>query len=329
MISSKKFKERARRAGADLVGIASMDRFEGAPKEMDPRQIFPEAKAAVVFGFRIPRGCFRGIEEGTYFNAYPSMGYANINLVAAPIVLRETSLFLEDEGYEAVPIQNMCFYTTAEPHTGEIRRGKRMRSVSVAPGRPAPDILVSFRFAAVAAGLGEIGYSKVFLSPEYGPRQRLAMLLTDAPLEPDPIFEEKICDRCLLCVKECSGNAISRTETIKMNLAGKNLEWGKLDHVRCSSAYTGGKRETNPFFPPGADEEKLLSHLYGEGQKDEENLVKIMPYTYASLWNFHHNSAVEGARGCIRACMIHLEETGRIKASFKEPFRKRKPWALK
>jgi hypothetical protein len=43
---------------------------------------------------------------------------------------------------------------------------------------------------------------------------------------------------------------------------------------------------------------------------------------------YHHNPAIGGARGCIRACMIHLEETERISNTFNNPFRRRKPWRL-
>ena len=68
MITSAYIKEQARKFGADLVGITSMDRFEGAPKQMDPRYIFPGAKSMIVLGYRIPRGAFRGIEEGTFFH---------------------------------------------------------------------------------------------------------------------------------------------------------------------------------------------------------------------------------------------------------------------
>ena len=70
-MTSEKLKLLARQLGADLCGIASMDRFEGAPPEQDPRCIFPEAKSCVVLAFRVPRGYLRGIEEGTYFSAFP------------------------------------------------------------------------------------------------------------------------------------------------------------------------------------------------------------------------------------------------------------------
>ena len=37
MLTSQMIKEAALAAGADRCGIGSMDRFAGAPKEMDPR----------------------------------------------------------------------------------------------------------------------------------------------------------------------------------------------------------------------------------------------------------------------------------------------------
>ena len=81
VIEKEKIRNYAKQLGADLCGFASMDRFEGAPKQMDPRYIFPDAKTCIVLAFRIPRGYFRGIEEGTYFANYTAMGYAGINEV--------------------------------------------------------------------------------------------------------------------------------------------------------------------------------------------------------------------------------------------------------
>lgn len=318
---TRDLKDYAKKCGADLVGIASMDRFEGAPKQMDPRYIFPDAKALIVLGFRIHRGVFRGIEEGTFFAGYPTMGYGGINMIFAPIVLRQVCSFLEDEGYEAVPYHNNLvgidsrFYHIGEP-------GDNFWSRSVSPDKPAPDVFIHFRIAAFCAGLGEIGYSKIFLTPEFGPRQRFAVCLTDAPLEPDPLYEgPPLCDRCMLCVKECSGKAISTTETVKVTVAGRELEWGKLDEIKCSVAYTGGVKETNPFLPEEAPDkfEEYSKYLYG-GPYYKEFVKWKEPYGF--------NPAIEGARGCIRACMIHLEQTGRIKNTFKNPFRRKAPWKL-
>ena len=63
-------------------------------------------------------------------------------------------------------------------------------------GGVAPDVQLAIRIAATAAGVGEIGWSKVFLTKKYGPRQRLAASITDMPLEPDPLVEPgTICKR--------------------------------------------------------------------------------------------------------------------------------------
>lgn len=310
----ERIKKCAKANGADLVGVGSMDRFKGAPKEMDPRYIFPEAKAIIGLAFRIPRGYFRGIEEGTYFGVYPMMGYGGINVMHAPITLRALACFIEDEGYEAVPYPNMYPATGVDITTGEKRKGW---SRPVAPDKPAPDVLLNFRLAAFICGLGEIGYSKMFLTPEFGPRQRFAFLFTDAPLPPDPLFEGKICDRCMLCVKHCSAKAISPKAVEKVKVAGRTLEWGKFDVLKCSIGYTGGNKETNPFLPENADESEWNKEYYG-GKK----FIKWYDR------GFGNNPAIEGGRGCVRACMIHLEARGKIKNKFKEPFRKRKPWAL-
>jgi epoxyqueuosine reductase len=296
MITSKKVKEIAKKAGADLVGIASMDRFEGAPKQMDPRYINPDAKALIVIATRIPRGALRGIEEGTYFLSYSSMGYGGINAIYNPMILWHLTRYIEDEGYEATPIPNDYYdwpaihYDTGKP--------KENWSRPVSPHKPAPDVFLHFRIAAFCAGLGEIGYSKLLLTPEFGPRQRFACILTDAPLEPDPLYEgPPICDRCMLCVKECTMNAISATETVKVKVAGRELEWGKLDVEKCTKGFQGANKRFNPFI--------------GEP-------MQVVVYS----------RALEGARGCIRACMIHLEKEGKLKNKFKEPFRRRDPWEL-
>lgn len=317
MLTAQQVKDYARQCGADLVGIGSMDRFEGAPKQMDPRYIMPEAKAIIGLGFRIHRGLLRGIEEGTFFAAYPAMGYANINDVYAPMVLREVGNFLEDQGYEAMLYQNTS-----------IRLGCGVGK-PVSPDKPKPDVFLHFRIAAVICGMGEIGYSKLFLSPEFGPRQRLAFILTDAPLEPDPLFEGKLCDRCLRCVKECPAGALSRDETVQVTVAGQQLEWGKLDERKCTAVYQAGVPEYSPFMPEEVAQ-TLENVLRGAPEAQDPTgytgdlwsyLREKFPYIRNAWESYHHPAAICGGRGCIRACMVHLEEAHRIKNIFKTPFR--------
>ncbi|MCM8785666.1 MAG: hypothetical protein NC827_06385 [Candidatus Omnitrophica bacterium] len=300
MLNSKKVKEVAKKLGADLVGIADVNRFEGAPKQTDPRYINPDAKALIVIGLRIPRGVLRGIEEGTYFLSYSSQGYGSINMIYNPFILYHLTRFIEDNGYEATPIPNDYYnWPAITYHDGKL---KENWSRPVSPEKPAPDVFIHFRIAAYLAGLGEIGYSKLLLTPEFGPRQRFACILTDAPLEPDPIYQgPKLCDRCMLCVKECSAGAISSEEKVKVRFKalGTEVEWGKLDVDACTKGFQGYEpyKKYNPFI----------------GQPS--NVII-------------YSRALEGARGCIRACMIHLESQGKLKNKFKEPFRKRKAWYI-
>ena len=318
MLTSQLVKEYARQCGADLVGIASMDRFEGAPKQMDPRYIQPDAKAMIVLGFRILRGALRGIEEGTFFVAYSGMGYAGINHVLQPMTLWGLSRMIEDHGYEAVPIPNNFPWNNTDVSGNDPARTGLARdgfSRPVTPDRPAPDVFIHMRIAAFCAGLGEIGYSKVFLTPEYGPRQRFAAVLTDAPLEPDPLFEGQLCDRCMACVRDCSGNAISTDRTVKVKVAGRDLEWGEIDYEKCSRAFCGGAEEANPFMV--TPEDKVgFNQPVGQAQQ----------YKLGSVYDY--GRALEGGRGCIRACMVHLEERGKLSNTFEQPFRRRKPWRL-
>lgn len=319
MLDSKQVKSLAKECGADVVGIASMDRFEGAPKQMDPRYIFPDAKSMIVMGFRILRGTLRGIEEGTFFAPYSSMGYAGINQVLQPMVLWRFCKFLEDEGYEAVPIHNDFPWNATygigyDPQqTGQVRPDW---SRPVEPGKPAPDVFLHLRIAAFCAGLGQIGYSKVFLTPQFGPRQRLAAVMTDLPLAPDPLFEGELCDRCMACVRECSGNAISETKTVQVTVAGRQIEWGEIDFRKCSLAFCGGAKETNPFMVTPEDEKGFTDGSYGKTQH------------YKLPCRYEYGRAIEGARGCIRACMVHLESQGKTGNKFAAPFRRRKPWKL-
>lgn len=322
MINSGDLKEFAKQCGADLVGIGSMDRFEGAPIQSDPRYIFPEAKSIIGLGFRIHRGLLRGIEEGTYFAGYTAMGYASINDVYAPMVLREVGNLLEDNGYEAILYQNTS-----------VRLGCGVGK-PVAPDKPKPDVFLHFRIAAVICGMGEIGYSKILLTPEFGPRQRLAFIITDAPLDPDPIFEGEICDRCMSCVKECTIGAINPDKTVKVNIAGREFEWNDLDATKCSVGYQAATQEYNPFI---SDEvastiREVMETSEGEAGHTSYTgdvwgyLRQNVPYIRNAMESYHHPAPMEGGKGCVRACMIHLEETGKIKNIFKTPFRIRKHW---
>jgi O-acetylhomoserine (thiol)-lyase len=38
--------------------------------------------------------------------------------------------------------------------------------------------------------------------PEFGPRLRIVSVITDMPLEPDPVMDKDLCINCMLCAKK-------------------------------------------------------------------------------------------------------------------------------
>jgi len=302
MLKSDEFKNFAKEKGADLVGIAPAERFKDAPNEHNPLWLFPEAKSVIVLGMRMTRGSLRGIEEGVDWAAYNFMSYGGINMLFSIILQREISRWLENMGYEAVPFI----------HTGAKQGAKRR----VSPEKPLADIQISPRVAGVLAGLGEIGYSQMFLSPEFGPRQRLFVVLTDAEFEPDPLFEGNICDRCGLCIKDCPAYAFSKEEEI-ITIGGKTYTRAKLDFSKCGACHHGSLKKISPFIEEDIED---ATGLY------DPKLVEI-PY-YKNHNNLLHHIAICGGRGCVRACMIHLGKKGVLKNKFNLPFRRRKQWDI-
>ena len=239
-ISQKDIRDFALTSGLDLIGFANIERFNNAPKRMHPGSIFPEAKTVIVVGKRIVRGTWRGIEEGTYWPAYTHFGYHGLlNTYFIHLPMYETACFIEDAGYEAVP-----YYPgspEAQPDVEPLRKGAA-----------APDVHLAIRIAAVAAGLGEIGWSKVFLTKIFGPRQRFALIITDMELEPDPLVEPgSICDKCMKCVKGCAPDAIphiKNDKTVKITIEDKTYEWADVDMGKCTLSYHGGDSTVSPFI---------------------------------------------------------------------------------
>ena len=354
ILTAEAIKKAALDAGADLCGIAPVSRMNGAPDEMNPALLFPEAKTMIGMAFRIPRGVQRGIEEGTQFYQYPSMAYGGINEIHAPAVLYHVGKLIEDAGYEAFVYRNTGARGVISDMDGsqgntlspeeEIEVNERAKTAtahhrSVQFTRPTreenvpPDIQFSFRLAAVACGLGEMGWSKMLLTPEFGPLQRLAFIFTDAVVEYDEMYSgEPLCRKCMACVRECPGQCIPKDKSVKIEIEGKVCEWSDIDMWRCYAFYTHAGRYYNPFVPKeafDANENGDLDLL--EGKTDEANELQITKI-YASLAKYFpswvgYNMAKCG--GCIRACVSMLEKKGGcMEGRFHEPLRTGKAWKL-
>ncbi|MBQ3077386.1 MAG: epoxyqueuosine reductase [Clostridia bacterium] len=112
--------------------------------------------------------------------------YRTVNALLDHIMLR-LGLLLQKEGWRYLPIA-------------------ASQSINQ-PGRPPFSGRFSHKQAAVAAGLGDIGQSNLFLHRVYGPAVRLGTVLTDLPLPP-PADRLHLCTGCGACRRACPAGAI-------------------------------------------------------------------------------------------------------------------------
>ena len=83
----------------------------------------------------------------------------------------------------------------------------------------------------VQSGLGQLGVNGQLLSPHFGSRARLQIIITDAPLSFDSPVDYgiyKFCEICQICFMRCPGKAI-QAQRVWFRGAEKN----KLIHKRC------------------------------------------------------------------------------------------------
>jgi len=267
------FKTFATGQRVDLLGIAPIARFADVSPQHHPCSIFPETKSVIVLGKRITRGSLRGVEEGTQFDIYGQYGQSW--LIDRMLALCTISLatYLEDLRWEAVPLQDL---PPQVPPSG----------IPVKPNLPAPNVMVDTRDAAVRAGVGEIGYCDELLTPQFGPRQRLQMILTDAVLTASPLLGKPVCDACGQCAKTCPLGAFAAGKSVTMTICGKSMKVAEVDYAICRRCQNGAW--PNP------------SHAAG------------LPDRLGAL--------------CVRSCLDHLERAGRVENRFANDFRQRAAW---
>ncbi|MBQ3147068.1 MAG: hypothetical protein IJB91_04995 [Oscillospiraceae bacterium] len=300
--------ESCQKWGADLVGFAPIARF---PECSAVHKLMPEAKTVIGLGFRVLRGAYRGIEEGSTYYQYTTMGVENMEETVMPMVSLRLSMLLEEEGYLALPQRRHQQIMAQENSTNP-----EVAFDAIYRNRPQ-ETQMDFNEAAVLCGLGEIGFHGALLTEEFGPFVRTCFVLTDAEIEPTPVKTPHLCDGCRECVKGCPGKAIA--------------EDGTLDPWQCAVYYNGANGLKNPFMPPDAfaDFENRLAIISGEAKVDPETARKILKNIYFYPPAQHAYPCSICGRACDVRCYIHLEEKGALTKHFRTPFRKREEWKFK
>ena len=139
-LTAEMIKEKAAELGFDGIAIGNIERFKNSPKLMSPLTYFPGAKSVIAVAMRIPRGTYRGIEEGTHWHNYTFYSYNKLNSLFRPRLSYELACFIEDHGWEAV-----AHYPAVPEGNGTMREPVR-------EGLP-PDVVCSVRIIAAGCGL--------------------------------------------------------------------------------------------------------------------------------------------------------------------------------
>lgn len=173
----------------DFVGFCPIERLERAPEDRKPQVYLKDVISVISIGYRLNYTSIQNLPMSR--SAYMlEHDYANRHLDwASHKIVR----FLEKRGFKAIGFDaGAGFYHEA---------GK-------GPKRFAGDI--SHKHAAVACGLGKFGLNNLVINPKWGPRIRLATVITNAELKYDDPLDENPCltDRCEECVKACPVHAL-------------------------------------------------------------------------------------------------------------------------
>lgn len=215
-LTSDVVKQWAREMHANLVGIGSVDRWEGAPPGHGPNDFVKGAKSVIVFGVRIPDPVaeydgydlqWKEVEgdlavQSIVEKFWYLMGEFVLDMTLNQMAVTIANRLEVDYGYRSCP-------TPDSGYTGLSSPAKPI------PDHPIYGIPLDFfsqRHAAVRAGLGEFGLNNIVLTPQFGPRVRFGSIITRAEFEPDPLITKKIClrDKCggirgPICIEHCTG----------------------------------------------------------------------------------------------------------------------------
>lgn len=294
MLTAQLIKDKARELGATICGIGKI--YEEENLQRDPKMILPNAKCIIGFGFAVPKGIYKAMENVAQFYTYTSMGVKYFDEEFAEIFLLKIGGMIENEGYDAclqksVPNLRIQGDKTTNPEV--VDTYELIHSVAVEEGKPVPDVIIDFGKAAKACGLGEEGLNGKIINKEFGPFMRYCFIITDAPLECDDELKESICDKCGECIKACPGNAVSENG---------------LDTWQCSVYYKGAHK-SNPFVTEDflKDNPERDAILNGEKRFDAisaREIYKELDFLPNTQWGY---SPCLCGRKCDIACYKHLK----------------------
>ena len=184
-MKNDKIKEFVYQFGADVCGIASIDRFQNAPKGFHPTDILLNAKSVIIFGKQFPKGSFISISKAPYTLIRNQLIQYVDNLAL------NLSFMIEENGYFSVPIPS------SEPYEYWDSARRHGRGI------------ISLKHSAQLAGLGNIGKNTLLINEKYGNRLWLGGVITNIELEPDSLTKSYCPQSCQICIDSCPQSALN------------------------------------------------------------------------------------------------------------------------
>lgn len=210
--------------GVKHFGVAPVSRFKNLPKEHQPDFLLPGAKSVVVMGMRISNSALIANDQ-----AYAGIRHSIFSY----------TVFGNQLVSDHLDWANLRCGFHLENNYGATAFG-------IPSGRPKDEEkqeqLLSARYAAVAAGLGEMGFSGFVLTPEDGPRVRWGCFITDMEIESDSLYDgERLCQypACTACIEACPAQALSKDETIHLEIDDYKSDYAFRSKPLCHCATEG------------------------------------------------------------------------------------------
>lgn len=220
----------AKKCGADLCGVASIDRFSEAPPGFHPRDIYEPTRSAIALAISLPESVFASPASVPY--SFYAAQVLNEVFRSTLKLVRE----LDRIGMVAVPVPS-------EPY--------EFWDKSTMTGKG----ILSLKHLAALAGTGTITRNHLLTNVHYGNRITLGAVLTNAEIHPDPISDEPKCPAsCNICRTLCPVSAITddgviqnlcRSQSEIVNEKGYHLYRCRLCREKCPLS-KGKKAKTRP-----------------------------------------------------------------------------------